>query len=153
MTKTIEYADLAAEDVTQIVLWGEEWDEHLRFDDIDDAIEDHLENYSHLPGAHSDRVLTFLGFVRMPLPDPQVNAEWLLEHLLERLDEEFSDPDGDPTKPTDTMMAAAVSFVEAVQGTYKGYPCESVLRVRVPIRVWVEKHQPDWLDEKEVEGV
>lgn len=47
-------------------------------------------------------------------------ARVALDLVLERLDEEYSDPDGDGTTPTATMCAAAATFVEAVTAGYAG---------------------------------
>ena len=54
-------------------------------------------------------------------------ADRLLESLLEDLDEDYGDPDGftsNPTEPTDSMKAAAKQFVEAVVKEYKVWACE-----------------------------
>lgn len=51
-------------------------------------------------------------------------AEDLLDRLLERLDEENSDPDGDNTEPTAPMKDAAKTFVEAVVSGYFVWACE-----------------------------
>lgn len=51
-------------------------------------------------------------------------AEDLLERLLERLDEEHSDPNGDNTEPTPPMSEAAKNFVESVVSGYFVWQCE-----------------------------
>lgn len=51
-------------------------------------------------------------------------AEGYLERILEDLDEEFGDPEGDSTKPTDGMRRAALAFVDSVLKEYTPYNCE-----------------------------
>jgi hypothetical protein len=40
------------------------------------------------------------------------------------LDEEYSDPDGDYTKPTERMKVVARVFVDAVLNDYQAWACE-----------------------------
>lgn len=47
-----------------------------------------------------------------------------LEAILERLDDEFGDPGGNPTEPTDTMIQAALALGEAVRANYVPWDCE-----------------------------
>jgi len=51
-------------------------------------------------------------------------GEDALGRALEQLDEEYSDPDGDMTEPTDAMKAAALAFGKAVLADYKPWACE-----------------------------
>lgn len=56
-------------------------------------------------------------------------AEDVLDRLLERLDEEHSDPNGDNTRPTPSMREAAKTFVESVVSGYFVWACEPTGRV------------------------
>ena len=51
-------------------------------------------------------------------------ADRVIEDLLEVVDEEHSDPDGNPTEPTEGMKAAARAFVDAVLAEYVSWACE-----------------------------
>ena len=51
-------------------------------------------------------------------------AAFVLEDLLNFLDEEYSDPDGSYTEPNDAMKGAADVFVSTVLGQYKVWSCE-----------------------------
>ncbi len=53
----------------------------------------------------------------------------VLERLLEDLDEDYADPDGDSTTPTDTMREAARAFVGVVAKEYKVWSCEPTGKV------------------------
>lgn len=56
-------------------------------------------------------------------------AQQALEDMLVNLDEEYSDPDGDYTKPTPAMQAAALTFAQAVTGEYVSWACVPTGRV------------------------
>ena len=56
-------------------------------------------------------------------------ANKALEHVLEILDEEHSDPDGDQTKPTPKMIEAAKAFAGVVCGEYVSWACEKTGKV------------------------
>ena len=46
-----------------------------------------------------------------------------IDHALEYLDEEYSDPDGDPTEATEGMKKAALLFGRAVVADYVPWSC------------------------------
>ena len=78
------------------------------------------------------------------------DAERVLERLLESLDDEYGDPDGDYTEPTDSMKQAAEAFVRAVVAEYTPWACEPTgNEVRVNALDWVREHRPDWLTTSE----
>ena len=51
-------------------------------------------------------------------------SENLLRDLLENIDEDYSDPDGDYTKPTDAMLKAVDVFAKVVKDEYTPWMCE-----------------------------
>jgi hypothetical protein len=51
-------------------------------------------------------------------------AERALEEVLEYLDEEHSNPDGDATEPTPAMKSAADVFAKAITDEYVSWACE-----------------------------
>jgi hypothetical protein len=52
-------------------------------------------------------------------------AERALEDAMERLDEEYGDPEGESTEPTDKMRSAAQAFAEAIIAEYVPWTCET----------------------------
>ena len=48
----------------------------------------------------------------------------VLDRLLEDLDDDYGDPDGDLTEPTDGMKWAAKVFIDAVLKEYVVWTCE-----------------------------
>ena len=51
-------------------------------------------------------------------------AESAIEDALERLDEEYADPDGDYTEATEKVKEAALAFGRAVVANYVAWTCE-----------------------------
>jgi hypothetical protein len=114
-------------------------------DDADEVVSQYIEDTkdTELFDQWADRQkwpLRVSVFRRM---DPARNADMLaafvLELLLERLDEEYSDPDGSYTEPNDAMKAAADVFVSAVLGQYKAWACEPTNEVVEYTREMVQK--------------
>lgn len=84
---------------------------------LDDTIEDVLDNYE------TGTPIEILVFRKMKVKNIERLAEWSLEHILETLETDFGDMEGEPTKPTEGMKAAAQAFVEAVVKEYKVWTC------------------------------
>jgi hypothetical protein len=51
-------------------------------------------------------------------------GDYAIELALENLDEEYGDPDGSYTGPTDSMKEAASKFGKAIVADYKPWMCE-----------------------------
>lgn len=47
-----------------------------------------------------------------------------LDDALERLDEEYGDPDGTPSEPTEKMKSAAMAFAKDLLAEYVVWACE-----------------------------
>lgn len=56
--------------------------------------------------------------------DVNVFAKNILENLLEDLDEEYSDPDGDYTVPSEEMKKASLAFAKVMVKEYHVWMCE-----------------------------
>lgn len=48
----------------------------------------------------------------------------ILEDIIERLDEEYGDPDGDYTEPTEDMKKASLELAKVILRDYKSWMCE-----------------------------
>lgn len=116
--------------------WGLEDADRLYHDDKDEAIEAILEDMEPEP-----ETIEICGFVTMEI---NVKGYDPLEDILERLDEEYGDPDGDPTKPTEAMIEAEKAFLAVIEKEYTSYMCEIVCRETVNVNEWIKEHRPDW---------
>ena len=129
--------------MSDAIFWTCRDAEQLNCTEIDEAVEEHLEmvTYQRDP-ADWPATVTARGFKRGVVT---YDGETVLERMLEHLDEEYGDPDGDPTKPTDAMLKAAEVFVAAVLAEYEPWACEECETVTVNVREWVTEHMPEWL--------
>lgn len=126
--------------------------ERLSDEDMDEAIEAYLDDLwerdqewasykSHLPEK-----LSVYGWKRI-----KVNADMLwepLEDVLDRIDEEYGDPDGDGQDITDKMKEAQRVFLEAVAAEYKCWACEVACTREIDPLEWIKEHRPDWMKDK-----
>lgn len=51
-------------------------------------------------------------------------AERALDRLLEDLDEEYGDHDGEPTEPSESMKRASLAFADSILKEYMPFMCE-----------------------------
>lgn len=127
-------------------VWGVNSPEILTAEERDVAIEEYLDGFS-------DRVfpptLVVEGFAPRELTAREPDPRRLLADLLDQLDEEYGDPDGDgdSSKPTPAMVAAAEELAAVIRREYQPCLCEAVCREVVDVRSWLAEHRPDWLTE------
>lgn len=127
-----------------IVFYGINDPERLEYEDDDEAIEAYLDDLypDDLP-----ETIELCGYARREIK-PEFLSDSLLGSALEGLDEEFGDPDGNHTKPTQNMKDAEKVFIEAILAEYEPWMCECVSREEINVKEWVEKNAPHWLKEK-----
>ena len=66
-------------------------------------------------------------FVYKPMDavgDIEKYSKSILEDLLENLDENYGDPDGDLTEPTDNMKKASLELAKTIAREYNVWSCE-----------------------------
>lgn len=56
--------------------------------------------------------------------DSESFAKDILEDILERLDEEYADPDGSNTEPTENMKKASLALAKVMLDEYTSWMCE-----------------------------
>jgi len=124
-------------------VWGEEGSEYL-YDSLGEAVAEMLEQ--RLPDI--PETLTMVGYRRMKA---ELRPSDVLESLLEELDEELGDPDGDEaTKPTPAMIEAAEAVCKVVLAEYVPWACEECgVRETVDVREWARENDAELLDEIE----
>jgi hypothetical protein len=119
----------------------------------DEAIEEFIDQLwgdQPLPAS-----ITVYGWRRTALePASWINAR-AIEMVLENLDEDFGDPDGDATDVTEPMKAAAKVFVDAVAAEYQltSWPHEvdKDFLLEVNTREWIEEQAPEWRSSVRIE--
>ena len=138
MSRTITLAEWDAAPDARVVCWDAPEAERIEHEDIDDAIEAILDG-DHPDHDHPD-VIEVAGYARMV-----VEAGWprpgdLVEHVLQNVDEEHGDPNGERDPITERMLDAAREFLAVVAAEYVPWACEEVVRVRVDVAAWLAAH-------------
>jgi hypothetical protein len=124
--------------VKRAILWGSDGDEVLFCQTIDDYIELSIDD------CDEDYYITVYGYERMSV---SVDYKSVLDHVLEHLDEEYGDPDGDYTLPNENMIKAAREFAVTIENEYEPWTCQVIGCVEVDVKAWIEKNKPEWIIE------
>lgn len=119
------------------IFWDTPDRENLRYSTESDAIEGILDDLE----KPFPEIIEIAGFARMV---PSEGYFCILDDVLERLDEEFGDPDGDHFEPTPAMKEAEKAFVEVIRREYKPWMCEEVCRKTINVAEWIKQNRPDW---------
>ena len=122
----------------EIIFWDEAGAEVLQCTDKDEAIENILDGLGTKEGE-----LEICGYARMEHVGLGLDAELIVETLIERWDEEYGGDDS--TDITEEMIVLGNKFVNKMSRLYEIWQCEIVHREKIDIRKWVEVNRPDWL--------
>jgi hypothetical protein len=112
--------------------------------DPNEAIENFLDNiHPELP-----ETVTVYGWRRAPVNASNTLAAQLVERVLEDLDEQYGDPDGDNTEINDVMRDAGWACVDAIVAEYQrtSWPHEidKDFKMEVNTREWMKENAPEW---------
>ena len=140
MSKFTDRLPLVTEDTIpdDIVFWdADDGAEELSHDELEGAVEYALDNIH--PGPYPEELEIF-GFRRMKLGDNDITAEGVLQDILERLDEEYGDPNGDdPYAAVSAAMSnAAERFVKVFRAKYVPWSCETACRIVIKTAPYLE---------------
>jgi hypothetical protein len=124
--------------------WGAHEEERLVHEDKDEAIEAILDDCAEMP-----ETIKVCGYARMRPNIIEAYKGDVLERLLESLDEEHADPDGDSTEPTEAMKEAEAAFLAVVDKEYESWACEEITQEIVNVQEWVKTHRPGWTENQE----
>jgi len=79
--------------------------------------------------------------------DPKGYSINTVNDLLNKMDEEYGDPDGDRySEPTEKMKQAEMEFIKVVLSEYVPWSCEQTCEEEIDVKGWVRKNRPDWLE-------
>jgi hypothetical protein len=128
----------------EVVFWGLEDEEYLSCYTLDEVMERIFDEC--YPDPFPEKV-TVCGYAREKI-DPSILEDSLIGHALEYLDEEYGDPDGGYTEPTENMKKAERTFIEAILKEYESWTCKAVCKEEIIVADWIKKNHPEWLEEK-----
>jgi hypothetical protein len=100
----------------------------------DDAIEAFLDEASG--SSCQPETLTLHGYSRVKITG--VNVDSPLEYVIERLDDEYGNPDSDGTDITPAMEQAEQIFIDAILEEYVPWTCEHVVEKQINIKEWLD---------------
>jgi hypothetical protein len=118
-------------------------DNPLTCESIDEAVGEYVEYFKAL----ADGKIEIIGYAPMEV-NPYLLDD-ILENILERLDEEYGNPDNtEGRKPTEEMKQAEAEFVKKIISFYEPWMCEEVERKTINVKEWIEKNKPERMEEK-----
>jgi hypothetical protein len=131
-----KYNDLTPDHelIKKAKFWADGSDEILTYEDIDDAIGDVLYD---IPDDEMPKTIEVYAFFPMAV---KVNPEDILSPILESLDEDLGDPNGDYSQPTAKMLRAAEHLARVIEAEYDPWACEEVGVVEVDVDAWILEH-------------
>jgi hypothetical protein len=110
----------------------------------DDAIEFYLNDCDEAFIRNPASKLVVEEYVRLVVSPKE--CLFVLENLLERLDDEYRE---EATDPTQKMKDAELAFIKAVLEDYEVYNCERTGHTEeVNVLEWVKEHNPKWLEKR-----
>lgn len=125
-------------EVRQAKYWStREDDESLSDESIDDAVDYYVNQFA--PEEKLPAEVVVYGFAQTK---PKLSG--VLEQALEWLDEEYANPEGESTQPTDAMREAERVFIAAVLKDYDCWACEVVDKVTVDLKKWCADNDREW---------
>lgn len=119
--------------------------EQLRHHEVDSFVESYLDEREPTDWPDTIEVVKW---ERQRLDDGDFLSP---DDLYESLDEEYGDPGGDKSIPSENVLAIWEKFVRAVKDEYYVWACEPTDEViKVDVKDWLRKNRPDWIDDTDV---
>jgi hypothetical protein len=132
-------------DPTKPVFWTVDTSgEELQYETLDEAVEMYLDGLSP---EQTPEVITAFGYARTDLSKEWSDLpEFVVETVIERLDEEYGDPFSSGFPITDRMRKAAAVFAEVILREYEPWACIPVCQQEIDTQVWIREKRPHWLE-------
>jgi hypothetical protein len=131
-------------------LWScDEWAERIWATDKDEAISDYA--YGMSREVQEGDTVELVGYVHEDLPSDSMMTGYVLDNLMEWLDEDHGDPE-DSTKITTALQHAADEFIKVLKQEYRVWRCAQVVKEEVDLYAWCKENQPEALEELGARG-
>ena len=132
MTYKLTYG---SDPIPQLGFWTHEDEpDEIRPDGFDAAVAEAIGEYEDNKEEPPETVVVW-GYRRTVLSPFILCRDHLLEHMMERLDEEHGRPKAE-TKPTEAMKSAATALINVIRREYVVWNCDIVCRVEVNVALW-----------------
>ena len=123
----------------EIAYWDcDDCPERLYYEDIDEAIENHLDS---IDKENQPEVLEVYGYKR-GVVDSARFQEYILEAASEYLSERHDGEDGH--EQNKEIEEAASLFVKTYLENYTPWGCELIKTEKINTKEWILKNRPDW---------
>lgn len=148
----IKYNDLDVKKYPNC-FWGQEGQDVYTDQEIDDAIQYHLD------GMHPDKPETIEIVGMVPQEMARESASHLIRESLsdawENFSENYGHSDIDDFEPMENLeiCKAVENLIDAVRSNYRVALLTEVVRVEVDVRPWVEENCPHWIEDGDFGGV
>lgn len=120
-------------------------DEVLIHDDPEDAIQDYFDDLSDYDLSEIPDELVVVGYAPMKITEIMIGDP--LNRILEDLDSEYGDPNGNHMEPSERLLALEREFVKAIIEEYVPWACERTgEKVVINMREWVLKNHPEYFE-------
>ena len=114
--------------------YGLEYQDQLHATSLEEAVIEQLE-----PLQPEDYPKT-LAITRFRRADLKHGDHRPLENLLEHLDEQYGDPNSDPTQETRAMRTAEKAFVATILQEFHIWRCDPVESTSIDVRKWLDQN-------------
>ena len=137
-----------AREKRQVKFWGPPEAERLKHGDVHAAVEEILDDMYPTPISEMPETIDVVGYAPMEISVGELYEP--LEDVIERIEEEYGDPEGmQLAEITDRMKSAQDHFLRVVRDEYQAqcWACEEITRLTINVREWIEKNRREWLKE------
>lgn len=113
--------------------------ERLSATSVTEAVIDYFDQ--HGDPISRDELIEVTSYRPMELPPRERLAEWLIDEIRERLDDQYADPDDSASAMCDSdVLAPALALADAIRKHYIVWACEPVETSTVKVADHVPSH-------------
>lgn len=114
--------------------------EMVQYESIDEAIEMHIDNLTNKEISEMPNILNVYEFREVPIKTP--STKWLLDKILEAMDEDYLPDYMEESEATDVMENAAEMFLYIIEKEYNCRRYESNKKLNINILYWLKQNKP-----------
>jgi hypothetical protein len=129
--------------------WGLYNQELLVHTNPEEVIEEYVDQMDEITEELLVKVGELIVYGYVPMKISSFSPSICLDRLIEDLDEEYGNPNGDPFTATEAMKKAETKFLTVVKKEYTPWACEcNGEKHVVNLLQWVKENRPDLLEKE-----